>query len=333
MAIKNIVVCAEIENVSWRWIASHFTNSYYWSFSRAKNSNNILLTMLFRFLASLKAVAKSGKADVIVSHGPYMAFYCSFLIWLFRIKVPHVVYSFNFAVLPTGMALKRMAFFFQKIDCLVVSSTMERSLYAEYFNIPIENIDFIRWGVAEPKLDVKPRVIDKPYVSTVGGNARDYKTFMAAMAELPEVQAVAVMRPHNLNGLDVPANVKVLTNIPLDEALSIIKHSVCMVLPLVGSEVPCGHVTIVVAMYLGVPCLVTDSSGVSDYVRHEETGLLSEVASVVSMKESIKRLMMNNELSSKLSEGAGMFVRESCGEKNYVSHLAEIIKRVRIDEK
>jgi len=333
MVVNSIVVCSEIQDASWRWVTDHFSGSYSWYFSRARNSNNALLTMIHRFFASLDAVMKSRDSDAIISHGPYMAFYCSFLIWLLRIKVPHVVYSFNFAVLPEGMALRRMAFFFQKIDCLVVSSTMERSLYAEYFNIPIGNIDFVRWGVGGPDFTLKPSKLDKPYISTVGGNARDYETFMAAMAALPDVQAIAVMRPYNLEGLKVPDNVSVLTNIPLGDALSVIKNSILTVLPLAGSEIPCGHVTIVIAMYLGVPCIVTNSSGVSDYVTDFETGLLCETNSVGAMKKAIGRLLEDQVLSSKLASSAEEFVHENCGEKNYVDHFERFIKGVCTDGK
>jgi len=330
---KHIVVCTEIKNSSWRWISHHFSDSYQWSFCRVRNSSNGLLVIIFRLMASLNAVIKARRADVIVSHGPYMAFYCALFIWMFRLKTPHISYSFNFAELPSGVALKRMKLLFKRVNCFVVSSDMERALYSEYFDIPIEQIDFVRWGVAEPDFNLQASILDKPYISTVGGNARDYKTFMAAMAELPDITAIAVMRPGNLVGLDVPKNVTVLVNISRDEALSVIKHSVLTVLPLMGSETPCGHVTIVVAMYLGVPCVVTDSSGVSDYVTDNETGMLCEPNSLDKMKQAITHLRADEMLGTKLAENAEIFVRENCSEKSYVFHFKSFINRVCINEK
>lgn len=325
MSHKKIVVCSEIKNTSWRWIAHQFPDSYQWTFCRANHAGNSIATMLFRVLASINAVIKARHADAIQSHGPYMAFYCALFLWLFRIKTPHVVYSFNFAELPTGFALKRMKFFLKNIDCLVVSSNMERALYAEYFNIAIEKIDFVRWGVSEPNFNLKQSIVNKPYISTVGGNARDYTTFMAAMAELPDIDAIAVMRPQNLIDLDVPDNVQVLVDVPKDDALSVIKNSVLTVLPLSGTETPCGHVTIVVAMYLGVPIVVTNSSGVSDYIIDLETGIMCESKSVFSMKEAIIKLISDVELSNKIAVNADVFVHENCLEKNYVDHLNQFI--------
>jgi len=276
-------------------------------------------------MASFNAVIKARRADVIVSHGPYMAFYCALFIWMFRLKTPHISYSFNFAELPTGMAKKRMKLLFKRVNYFVVSSNIERLLYSEYFDIPIEQIDFVRWGVAEPDFELIPSSIEGPYISSVGGNARDYKTFMAAMAELPEIQAVTVMRPQNLEGLVVPDNVIVLTNTSRDEALSIIKNSSFTVLPLVSSDVPCGHVTIVAAMYVGTPCIVTDSTGVADYLEDNRTGLVYEPKSIENLRGLIEKLWIDKSLCNYISTEAENFVRHDCTELNYVKHLKSIL--------
>lgn len=328
MLSKSVVICSEILKPNWRWVSKHFPSSYHCDFYCAKRTNNKFLTIVYRVFTSLSSILKGRKADVIVSHGPYMAFYCAFFIWLFRVKTPHVTYSFNFAHLPKGIALKRMQFFFKKIDCLVVSSLMERTLYSENFSIPIEKIDFVRWGVAAPDFDLKPSLSSQRYISAVGGNARDYNLFMEAMSQLPEIQAIVVMRPHNLEGLNIPKNVDVLTDIPKDEALSVIKHSMFTVLPLVGTETPCGHVTIVVAMYLGVPCIVTESTGVSDYLIHEETGLLCTQNSLPSLIEAIRRLECDSTLTSTITTKAEKFASKECSEKNYAIHFQHFVERV-----
>jgi len=328
MAQKKVIICSEITNPNWKWVTHHFSDDFDWTFCRAKTSSKSILTIFYRVKACINAALKAKNADAIVSHGPYMAFYCAVFLWLFRIKTPHVTYSFNFAEMPRGFALQRMQFFFKKINSLVVSSTMERELYSEYFGIPIGQLDFVLWGVAEPEYELKPAQSDRAYISTVGGNARDYKTFMAAMAELPEHQAIAVMRPHNLVGLNVPENVKVLVNTSKDEALSIIKHSTLSVLPLSGSETPCGHVTIVVAMYLGVPCIVTDSSGVSDYIDNGETGFLVGPSSSESMKSAIRKAFGDDELRSVIAQNSERFAQEKCSEINYKQHFTSFLSKI-----
>lgn len=316
---KVVVISSEHTQPTWRWIDKHF-DSIEWIFYRVGSGHPRLLP-LRRLIASLLAVLKAAKSDIIVSHGPYMAFYCAVIQWLFRIRTPHIVYAFNFAELPTGISLKRMQFAFAKIDKLVVSSTMEIDLYAEHFNIPAERFDYVRWGVSDPDFTDSGNVLNKDYICAVGGNARDYRTFMAAMQDLPDIPAVVVVRPHNLIGIDIPPNVTVLTNIPKDEAYSVIAHAKLMALPLKSNEIPCGHVTIVVAFFMGVPVIVTDSSGIRDYVSDYNTGLLCSPGSPDSLREKIAELWTNSALRDALSQSGKTFAQTECSEQNYVQHL------------
>ena len=63
---------------------------------------------------------------------------------------------------------------------------------------------------------------------------------MAAMARLPEIPLVAVLRPHNLEGVAVPPNVTVKMGVPLGDANNILMHSRFMAMPLVGTQIPAG---------------------------------------------------------------------------------------------
>ncbi|MEQ1740353.1 MAG: glycosyltransferase family 4 protein [Methyloglobulus sp.] len=319
-----VVISSENTHPTWRWIARHF-NTIDWSFYLPQKSKAAPV-FIIRMLVSLKAVIKAAKSDILVSHGPYMAFYCAFFKWCFCIRTPHVVYSFNFAELPQGFALKRIQFVFKKIDKLVVSSRMEIDLYSAHIKIPADKFDFVHWGVNCPEFKNTPPKRDSDYICAVGGNARDYATFMDAMRDLPDIPAIIVVRPHNLVGLQVPDNVTVLTNIPKDEAYSVIANSRFMVLPLKGNEVPCGHVTIVVAFYMGIPSIVTDSSGIDDYITDGETGVLCDPGSKESMKQAIVRLWQDPVLCTTLSDKGKVFAESKCSEQNYVAHFNQFIK-------
>lgn len=54
----------------------------------------------------------------------------------------------------------------------------------------------------------------------------------------PDIKLVAIVRPHNLRGIEVPDNVKVLTNIPKQEAMRIINDARFMVFRLLGVRCP-----------------------------------------------------------------------------------------------
>ena len=143
------------------------------------------------------------------------------------------------------------------------------------------------WGVGEPPVTQPEASIESgDYICAIGGNARDYPLLMEAMARLPDIPLVAVMRPHNASSLKVPPNVRVRVDLPLGETHNITKFSRFMVLPLIGSEIPCGHITLVTSMRLSKAFIVTDSCGVSDYVEEGVNGLTYEAHSVDSLADA-----------------------------------------------
>ena len=214
-------------------------------------------------------------AKLLISQDARMTYRCAQSARLQKARVPHLAWGFNFTTLPRGLYRRLMASVFTDVDRFVAYSSLERSLYADYFRIDPARIDVLLWGVAQPLVEPADTPIESgDYICAVGGNARDYRTLFAAMAQVPEIPLVAVLRPANVVGLDVPSNVRLHFNLPVGKTNNIVAFSRFMVLPLAGSEVPCGHVTLVAAMHLKKALVVTDSRGVSDYVQDGVNSLL-----------------------------------------------------------
>jgi hypothetical protein len=141
----------------WNWLSHEFEHeNNVWSHysSQSINLPKFLPKTLSiaRAITALRAVnnAKNGQS-LLVSHGPRPAFYGGSIAKAFCPALPHLVYSFNFTNLPTGVQHKLMVKAFQQPIKFVSYSTVERALYAEYFDIPIENIDMLHWAVQMPK--------------------------------------------------------------------------------------------------------------------------------------------------------------------------------------
>jgi glycosyltransferase involved in cell wall biosynthesis len=186
---------------------------------------------------------------------------------LFGPKVPLLSFAFHFSKLPTGLRLKLTKWAFSHVDRFQVNSEVERERYARHFGIPVERFDFVRWGVEVSSVSIEdaPRPMEPSYISALGKDGRDYATLVAAMKQVPELTLVLVAQPYNLNGVDIPKNVKVYCNILRDQALNILRHSQFMVLPLESGEASCGHITLVSAMFHHKAILATQSSGIADY--------------------------------------------------------------------
>jgi hypothetical protein len=252
-------------------------------------------------------------ARLLISVDPKVTYRCGEVLRFSTKHVPHLAWSFNFAELPRGMKRKMMAHAFEQVDCFIVHSTMERSLYADVFKIPIDRFEMMRWAVGSPEVNHPDRpIVPGDYLCALGGNARDYGTLMDAMALLPEIPLVAILRPHNLEGITVPPNVTVKMGIPTGDANNILMHSRFMALPLVGTEIPCGHVTVVAAMHLGKAQIVTRSTGLDDYVMEDRNALTYEARSAEDLASKIRKLWDDPGLCQTLGENGRRFAAEYC---------------------
>jgi glycosyltransferase involved in cell wall biosynthesis len=324
----SVAVFAESTDVSWRWVAGHFNSDVTWKFVRLTPPASSKVTKLKRLSSTIMGVISARRVDVIVSHGPLVAMLVEAARRFVGVQTPHLVYSFNYTELPTGRRLALARRLFSRIDRFVVSSATEIEMYSRHFGIAPGRFDLVLWGVNSPQAaEAEPP--EYPYVCAIGGNARDYAVLMAAAKELPDIRFKCVVRPLNLSGITIPDNVSVQTNLPLSSTMAILRDARLMVLPLLNGAVPCGHVTLVSAYYLQTPVIVTDSAGVSDYVRHRETGLLVSPGSADELSASIKELWESPLLRKNISDSANKFVLISCSEQNYVNHFSQCIDRLK----
>lgn len=318
---EKYVICSSPDfGEGWRWFGATLTSEdVRWIFIDDKKSRSwrkILpkpnLGTIYCGLQTALA-ARKYKPALIVSHDARFTFWSGLFCRLLGIRSEHVAWSFNFPELPARWYRWIMALGYKRVDHFVVHSTAEMEIYHRAFSIPKDRFDLKLWAIDPPQqeeIDSQPFHAGD-YVSAIGGNARDYATLLAASRFLPEIPMVLVVRPENLKGLDVPPHVTVYVDQPIQTAMNILRHSRFTVVPLRDSEVPCGHVTMVAAMFFGQALIVTDSSGVRDYVFPEENGLVYKSGDAHDLAECIRRLWNDKERIKQLGSGGLTFARKN----------------------
>ena len=327
-----LVVCTMLDlSPSWNWFAPLF-DRIRWEFYGG-DPRNWLERMITRpALVSWRAcwesirAAQRQQAALVISHDARVTWRVAVATRMQGVRIPHVAWGFNFTTLPRGPQRHLMASAFAQVDRFIAYSTLERSLYAEYFGIDQSRIDVVLWGVGHPMVD-PPDVPVEPgdYICALGGNARDYRTLFAAMERVPEIPLVAVLRPENVAGLKVPRNVRLHFNVGLGKANNILAFSRFMVLPLAGSDVPCGHVTLVAAMYLKKAMVITNSLGVADYVEDGGNSLLVPVADVDALALRIRGLWNDPGRAQQLGTAGYEFAISKCSEEQIIHHLRQVL--------
>jgi glycosyltransferase involved in cell wall biosynthesis len=326
---QTIVCCSDATDPNWKWIAPELkeVNFHFVNCSPRRRIERLLPFNFARLRGSLRAVelAKQLDADIFVAHGPSLTAWCALLGRVLKMKAVVVSYAFNFASLPSGLKTLVFSYALRSVDRFFVFSNVERGLYARIFRLSEQKFEFIHWGVRPPIPGPAPSEL-KEYVSAIGGNARDYTTLIEAARRLTDIPFVLVARPHNLRNITLPANVTTLFNVSFADSMGVLFHSRFMVLPLINSEVPCGHVTVVAAMHLGKAMLVTASSGVADYVKDDINAVTVPANDIDAMISGIRRLWNDKNLCEQLGTESKGLATKLCDESNVVIHFRKYIE-------
>ena len=171
-----------------------------------------------------------------------------------------------------------------------------------------------------------------PSVLSVGGDAsRDFDTLL---------RAVELCRSATQDGF----RCLIKTHLPIGETVAgiqVIREPVSwvglrdlyrkariVVLPLKDSLHAGGINTLLEAMSVGRPVVVSDSRGIRDYVQHEETALVVPPGSPTAMAQAIRRLLDSPDEARRLGENARQFVVNTSRNSVYAQSLAGILREV-----
>jgi glycosyltransferase involved in cell wall biosynthesis len=342
IARLRIGCCAETDEPNWRWVSGALSaEPVDWTFFSNVPQNALERAVRrprlsrYRACRGLAAGTRRGRFDLIVTHHPLVTCWTE-LFCRRRRTCPHVAFAFNFTGLPTGMRRTVMRRAFATVDRFIVFSEFERTLYAEYFQLPVERFEMLHWGVREPEglttSASPPDELNSQAICAVGSQARDYATLLEAMRRIPKIPLVLVATPASLRRLAVPPNVTVKLNIPRREAEAIVRQSRFMVLPLSHARVPCGHVTMVTAMYCSRALIATESSGISDYLITGHNGLTVPPGDAAALATAIEQLWNDPATATRLGINGRAWALAHCTEEQTIGYVRNLIHRVRAGE-
>ncbi|GEM_PF-447374 len=333
----SIVFCAPYVNDNWKWFTHVIgEDGIRWYFFHDKPrgllEKYIKRPNLSRIRACLEAIlfAKKHNVKLIVSHEARFAFWCAFFAKWLGVQIEHISSSFNFTELPQGLKRTIMASAYTNVSQFIVHTKGEEQLYSDYFDIPIERFKTILWSDACHEVSPEEPLELGDYIGALGSNMRDYRSLMEAMEKLPDIKLILVASPDSLKNLRIPSNVKVISGIPYPHAMNILKYSRFMVLPLQGSEIRCGHVTLVAAMYLGKAFIATKSSGIADYVLDNYNAIACEPFAPDALAEAIRALWDDPEKCQQIGENGRQFAEKYCAVDIAVQHWRHLLYEQKI---
>lgn len=308
---KKILVVTPIEDQNFTWVAEgELRERYDWIFINLGDMNRRSWRIVFDGFM----VRQKKEYDLVISMDYYLTIGLALRKFFFGGIKNHFSYGFNRSRDSFFERQRLVRVFLSRVlrgcDCFVVHSIAEAKIFSGYFNLPEDRFLFRHWGADLPVYTEEGRLREKfpitgDFVCAIGRNNRDYELLFRAVKDL-DVSVVVVAPDYALAGLNVPCNVKVLSGLTMSDSLGLINASMVNIVPIKDATRGAGHMTVVFAMHMGKPQIITDVNTIRDYFTPEQV-VSVEHESVLELSRAIKRLANDSAAREVLGESSVVF--------------------------
>jgi|GEM_PF-1187074 len=164
---------------------------------------------------------------------------------------------------------KFVNFCYKKVETIILYGRDEQKLYSNIFPKLKDKFVFVQYGKDYNYKKVKHFNHSREYISSGGRSNRNYQTLCDAMRGIDNSQRIDCLvatRPECVTPSMLNCNVDFIYGITLNQFGSFIKGSKLFILPLRDTNISAGHMSMMEAMAVRVPVIVTDIPSIRDYV-------------------------------------------------------------------
>lgn len=265
-------------------------------------------------------------ASGLLSDGEHLGIPLGYALRARGLRVPHVVISHHL-----DSAKKRALFRHlgaaRGIDRILVHTERQHQV-AIGLGVPPERVTVLPYAIDtdfwEPCAERPPG--SRAIVSSVGIERRDYATFVDAMRGLPAQLVVSIGSTHSPTS-DArlperwPHTAEVSFAPPSRLRLRYADARV-VVVPIVETDFPAGVTSILEAMAMAKPVVVSGTRGLGDLVRDGDTGLVVPPGDAAAMHRAVRLLLDDQLLRHRLAIRARAFVVAQAGVDRFAARLA-----------
>jgi len=217
----------------------------------------------------------------------------------------------------------------RRSSLFLVHSRDEAALFARIHDIPEDRFVFSHWGYDLPEHNPKKTSLpSEPYVTMIGRNNRDLRTFCEAV-ERSGVKGVLVTAAYMLQRQPVRSpNVLVLEDRPMEECLNYVAGSFAHLVLVVDAGRGAGHISSVSAMLLGKPQIFSDVAPLKDYLKDGWNGIGVPVGNVDAVADAIRKLRDDPELAQRLGSAGRSFALAELSYEASAGRSADALARL-----
>lgn len=160
-------------------------------------------------------------------------------------------------------------FSYKNVKTIILYGKEEQELYASIFPKLKDKFVFVQYGKDYVYKNAKAFEYENDYIASGGRSNRNYQTLCDAMKGFSKestFDCLVATRPECVDSSMENCNVKFVYGITLNQFGSFIKGSKVFILPLKNTNISAGHMSMMEAMAVRIPVIVTDIPSIRDYV-------------------------------------------------------------------
>lgn len=260
-------------------------------------------------LLALRAFARRGNVDAVCSWSLPVGVCYGLLNRLLRSrKAPrHILRDFHLNLMRADWRYRlRLAFLrlaLPGIDVLLCTSREEAALYQKMFALAPGRVSFFPDAPPSQFLTVKSVGPVSDYVFAYGNSDRDFDTLLAAAEGLDHDTVILSQQYKPVRSLS--AGVRILSHrISLQAMQELIQQAAVVVVPLEHYRVAAGQNSLLEAMALGRPVIVTENFATREYAEHGRTALLCPPGDAARMAELLRQVFEDRQAAETMAARA-----------------------------
>jgi glycosyltransferase involved in cell wall biosynthesis len=216
-----------------------------------------------------------------------------------------------------------------RAHAVVCLASAQRERLLEQTDIAPERVHVAMLGVDDQFL--RPQAPPRDgYVLAVGRDlGRDYKTFAAAVRDLP-VRGILVCSPRNLRDVHVPDNVEVRYDVGEMALRDLYAGAACVVVPTRHDSYPyaadcSGQTVLLDAMAMGRPIVVSTRATLTEYIDDGNNAVPVPPEDAGVLRSAVERVLGDTELSSALAARARATVEARHTTRLFARRLVDVV--------
>lgn len=241
-------------------------------------------------------------------------------------ELPIVAWCYNVGKIRQGIPRLAAAFAMKDISRIVVHSTGEVPVIAQWLGLPLDRVSYVPLQIGRIDTE-KEEETKRPFILAMGSANRDYITLFEAVKQIG-LRTIVVAAPRAVSGVSIPPNVELLHGVSLQECRSLAQQARLNIVPLRPTLTAAGQVTVIEAMRMARPVIATRCVGTADYIVNGKSGLLVSPGDTNELSNAIMSLWDNKTLRENLGFAAVEFVSKNCSDESAARSLVKILDEV-----